>query len=117
MSLTSAGVAHHLRPAPIHDVTPAFVLWLDIDEDAFSNLVSDLEVADFMVINDFDYRPADDIGLRDHLQSLAAAHTFVMPDTWWTSLVGQQLVQVASWLGMEFMDYEGTPIEKVTSRV
>lgn len=105
-----------LRLVPNGNPRPAYILWLDVDEDAISDLCDDLEKADHFVVNRFMWKPADEVPLREHLGMLAVSEVIVLPNTWWTSVVGHQLVQIAGWLGCEFIDYEGSPIETVSLR-
>ena len=91
----------------------AFILWMDVDLDAYVDLIEDLK-ADYFITNYDDVLPAVEIPLARHLLMLAQANVVVLPDTWWTEVIGHQIMQIAGWLGCKFMDYEGTPIETLS---
>lgn len=100
-------VSDHLASLP-----RLYVFWTDIDLDAFIDIVEDAK-GDYFVLNFNDIEPAEETDLRRHLQVMSQADWVMWPSTWWTSVLGHQLMQVAGWMGCKFLDYEGTPIEMV----
>lgn len=87
------------------------VVWTDEwDHEDFTAVVNVLTAQDYRVMNDVDTFPADEIPLRDWLCLMTSATHIALPHTWWTSATAHQLVQVAGWLAVKFIDYEGTTI-------
>lgn len=58
---------------------------------------------------------SDEMGLAYYLPMLAQADAIALPADWWASVVGHQLMQIASWLRMVFIDEAGCELETVKS--
>ena len=82
----------------------------------FAGIVTTLEDQGWVVINGDEDQLLDDVDLRVHLMALAVADALVLPSIWWTSTTAHQLVQVAGWLGVDFVNEMGNAIPKVGSK-
>lgn len=87
------------------------VLWTDPwDFERFDEVCAELNMQEYRVLNVADEVPSDEVDLKDYLKALASATHISLPSTWWTSVVAHQLVQVAGWLGLSFLDHEGREV-------
>lgn len=89
------------------------VVWADEwDYAAFDAVCEALRVKKFVVLNELDEMSVGDTqhGLRDFLVGLAAATHIAIAPTWWTSMVAHQIVQLSSWLGIDFIDHAGIKV-------
>ena len=95
----------------------AFVFWpAEDDMGWFDHVVQEFKAGDYFVVNEYDERPADQIELRSHLVALSASDALVLPPTWWASMVGHQITQIASWLGIPFLNEAGDPIPTIGAK-
>ena len=89
---------------------------LALDAHDFASDVTRLEDKNWVVINGDEDRLIDEIDMRLHLIALCSADAIMLPNTWWTSVPAHQLVTVAGWLGVRFLDEQGVFIESVSMR-
>jgi hypothetical protein len=110
----------HLRlvTEAVLDEPRALIVWpSDEDTEAFDILCDLVHDQGYTVLNAQDEMPTDEIPLANHLGFLAIATTVVLPGTWWTSASAHQIVTIAGWLGLEFVDDNCEPIPVVGQRV
>jgi hypothetical protein len=86
---------------------------LCFDEFDFADIVTTLDDQGWVVINADEDRHLDELDLRVHLAGLSVADALVLPSIWWTSTTAHQLLQIAGWMGIEFLNEVGNAIPKV----
>lgn len=89
----------------------AYALLFDLEE--FMDSVAAIEQHGWVVLNSEEEVHLDEQDLRLHLRSLTIADAIVLPSIWWTSATAHQLVQVASWLRLDFLNESGQVIPKM----
>ncbi len=107
---------------PIHLVTATegltqHAIAVCTDADEFPLLCQRLRHEGYVVLNQEQSVTSDEIGLAYYLPRLVNADVLAITTDWWSSLVGNQLMQISGWLGLGFVDETGCPLPTVTGRV
>lgn len=106
-------MTNHLRLVDDTYVASRRIYVLALDLGDFASDVTTMEEQGYVVINGEEDRLIDEVDLRVHLQGLSVADDLMLPSIWWTSTTAHQLVTVAGWLGMKFINGLGGQIETV----